>query len=188
MEDRELAEKIEKGDTDAFRRLFESYKDLVYSISLRISGSREEAEDITQDVFIRIFDSIGKFRWEAKLSSWFYRITVNTCLKRERRRRLEKLVSLESLFGEEEDLLPASEEETPDRQVEQVETGRIVRQAIRRLPARQRTAIVLQRYEALSYEEIAQAMAISLYAVESLIHRAKENLARELLPLKKDLR
>ncbi len=188
MDDNELSQRIATGDMDALRQLFERSKDGVYGISLRISGSPEEAEDIVQDVFIRIRGSIGTFRGEAKLSSWIYRVTVNMCLKRERRKRVERLVSLDLLLGETEDLLPSSTDDAPDRRFELAETGRIVREAIRRLPARQRVALVLQRYEGLSHQEIADAMKTSVSAVESLIHRAKENLVRRLLPLEKNLR
>ena len=187
MNDNELSQRIAAGDMDALRELFERYKDLVYSISLRISKSPEEAEDLAQDVFIRIRDSISTFRGEAKLSSWIYRVTVNMCLKRERRKRVERLVSLELLAGDAEDLVPSSADDAPDRRLERAETRRIVREAIRKLPVRQRIALVLQRYEDLSHREIADAMKSSVSAVESLIHRAKENLAQRLLPLEKDL-
>jgi RNA polymerase sigma-70 factor (ECF subfamily) len=152
-----------------------------------MSGNREEAEDTTQDVFIKIFHTVGKFRGEAKLSSWIYRIAVNTCLKRARRKKLENWVSLEFLFQEKEQLQPASPEEPPNQQIEIAEKEQIVQKAIQSLPERQKTALILHRYENLSYEEIAAVMEISLSAVESLLHRAKDNLAQKLIPLKKYL-
>jgi RNA polymerase sigma-70 factor (ECF subfamily) len=152
-----------------------------------MSDSREEAEDITQDVFIKIFHGIGKFRGDAKLSSWIYRIAVNTCLKRERRKKLENWISLEFLFQEKEQLQPVSPEPTPDHEIEIAEKERIVQQAIKSLSERQKTALILHRYENLSYKEIAAVMEISLSAVESLLHRAKDNLSQKLIPLKKYL-
>lgn len=185
MNDKELVIKIKNGDQNAFKQLFEEYQHLVFNISYRMSGNQEEAEDATQDVFIKIYHAIGKFRGEAKLSSWIYRIAVNTCLKRERRKKLENWVSLEFLFQEKKTLQPVSPEKTPDQQIEMAEKERIVQKAIQSLPDRQKAALILQRYENLSYKEIATAMEISLSAVESLLHRGKENLTKKLIPLKK---
>jgi len=185
MNDYDLVSKIKNGDQNAFKQLFEEYQHLVFNISYRMSGNQEEAEDTTQDVFIKIFHAIGKFRGEATLSSWIYRIAVNTCLKRERRKKLENWISLEFLFQEKEQLQPVSPEETPAQQIEIAEKEQIVQKAIQSLPERQKTALILYRYENLSYEEIAAVMEISLSAVESLLHRAKDNLTKKLLPMKK---
>ena len=187
MDERVLVTKIKNGDPTAFKQLFEQYQGYVYNICHRMSGNRVEAEDTTQDVFIKIFHAIGKFRGEAKLSSWIYRVAVNTCLKKERRKRLNNLISLEFLFQDKESFQPMSLEETPDQQMEISETENIVQQAIQQLPARQKTALILHRYENLSYTAIAHVMEISLSAVESLLHRAKENLTKKLIPLKKYL-
>lgn len=187
MNDHELITKIKNGDQNAFRQLFEQYQHPVYNICYRMTGNREETEDITQDVFIKIFHAIGKFRGEAKLSSWIYRIVVNTCLKRERRKKLESWISLEFLFQEKEQFQPESPAESPDQQIEIAEKEQIVQKAIQSLPARQKTALILHHYENLSYQEIAAIIETSLSAVESVLYRAKENLAQKLIPLKKYL-
>lgn len=187
MDDKELAIKIKNGDQNAFRQIYEQHQDLVYNICYRMSDNREEAEDISQDVFLKIYHAIGEFRGDAKLSSWIYRITVNTCLKRERRKKLEKMLSLEFLFQTDEKFQPVSPDKLADHLLEKSEKEQIVQQAIQQLPVRQKTALILQRYENLSYEEIAAAMAINRSAVESLLHRAKENFAKKLLPMQKDL-
>ncbi len=187
MNDKELVTKIKNGDQNALKQLFEQYQHLVYNICYRMTGNQEEAEDITQDVFIKIFHAIGKFRGEAKFSSWIYRIAVNTCLKRERRKKLESWISLEFLFQEKEQFQPESPEESPDQQIEIAEKEQIVQKAIQSIPERQKTALILFRYENLSYEEIAAIMKISLSAVEALLHRAKDNLSQKLIPLKKYL-
>jgi RNA polymerase sigma-70 factor (ECF subfamily) len=183
----ELVTKIKNADYNAFREFFEQYQHFVYNICYRMCGNRETAEDITQEVFIKIFQAIGKFRGEAKLSSWIYRISVNTCLKKERRKKLDYLLSFEFLFQDAKKFQILSPEETPDQQLEISETENIVQQAIYKLPDRQKTALVLHRYESLSYQQIAEVMNISLSAVESLLYRAKENLTEILIPLKKYL-
>lgn len=188
MDEKELIKSLKYGDHDAFKQLFEQYQHYIYNICYRMIGIQEEAEDTTQEVFIKIYHAIGKFRGDAKLSSWIYRIAVNTCLKRERRKKLENWIPLEFLFQNREKFHPVVSEETPHQQIEISETEQIVQQAINQLPARQRTALVLHRYENLSYQEIAQVMEISLSAVESLLHRAKDKLTEKLLPMKKVLR
>lgn len=179
-EEKELLLNLQEGDKTAFRQFFNRYQQLVYNVCYRMSNSREEAEDITQDVFIKVFHAIAGFRGEAKLSTWLYRISVNTCLKNESRKKLNQLVSLDFLLKEEESPYSIFDSETPDQQLEKSETEQIVRYAIQKLSPRQKTAVVLHRYENLSYEEIARVMKISIPAVESLLHRAKENLAEKL--------
>jgi len=184
MDDRQLTLQIINGDVKAFRQLFEQYQHLVFNICFRMTGNREDAEDAAQDVFLKIFHQIGNFRGEAKLSSWIYRLTVNTCLKTARRKKLEYWFSLDFFFQEQEE--PAREN-LPDEQIESSETEILVQRAIQQLPPRQKTALILQRYENLSAEEIARIMETSLSAVEALLHRARENLTEKLLPFKKQL-
>jgi RNA polymerase sigma-70 factor, ECF subfamily len=156
---------------------------LVFNVCYRMCDSREEAEDVTQDVFIKAFQSIAKFRGDAKLSTWLYRIAVNTCLKNQNRKKLSRIVSLDFLLKEEEGPHSIFDSESPEQKMEKSETEQIVKYAIQKLSARQKAAVVLHRYENLSYEEIARVMAISIPAVESLLHRAKVNLSEKLKKL-----
>ncbi|MBN1821104.1 MAG: sigma-70 family RNA polymerase sigma factor [Prolixibacteraceae bacterium] len=178
--EKELLRDLQNGDKIVFKQLFNSYQQLVYNVCYHMSNSREEAEDITQDVFIKVLHAIASFKGEAKLSTWIYRIAVNTCLKNESRKKLNQLVSLDFLLKEEQSLHLIFDPETPDQKLEKSETEQIVRYAIQKLSARQKTAVVLHRYENLSYKEIARVIGISVPAVESLLHRAKENLAEKL--------
>ncbi|MFW6310478.1 MAG: RNA polymerase sigma factor [Prolixibacteraceae bacterium] len=180
LEEKELLLNLQEGDKTAFRQFFNRYQQLVFNVCYRMCDSREVAEDITQDVFIKAFQSIANFRGDAKLSTWLYRITVNTCLKNQNRKKLNRIVSLDFLLKEEESTYSIFDSESPEQKLEKTETEQIVRCAIQKLSARQKTAVVLHRYENLSYEEIARVMAISIPAVESLLHRAKENLSEKL--------
>ncbi|HDP98221.1 MAG TPA: RNA polymerase sigma factor [bacterium] len=174
----------QQDDSINFQKIYHQYRELVFNVCYRMTGNREDADDAAQDVFLKIHHSISRFKGDAKLSSWIFRIAVNTCLNRERRKKLVSWVSLDFLFQEESKDQPLSDDR-PDWQVETQETERIVQQAIQKLPARQKSALVLHRYENLSYDEIAKVMKVSLSAVESLLHRAKENLAAKLIPLLK---
>ncbi len=175
----EFLSRLRDGEAAAFRQVYEQYSDMVYNVCLRMIGNQEDAEDATQEVFLKVHRSVADFRGEAQLSSWIYRIAVNTCLNRERRKKWARWVSLDFLFtpeGEEH----AGSEDSADQFLEEKERVRAVRQAIRSIPQSQKTAIILQRYENLSYQEIADIMGKSLSAVESLLHRAKQNLVKNL--------
>ncbi len=190
MQDQELIEKIQAGDHVAFKKLFDDYKAMVFHICLNMLSNRQEAEDITQDVFFKAYKSIKRFRAESKLSTWLYRITVNHCLNNERRKKQERWISLDFIFqgqGEknrgDQTLSVIASGNSPDVALEESERKRIVQKAINSLPKKQRIAVILHRYEGLSYKEIAEVMACSVASVESRLHRAKANLAKKLLPI-----
>jgi len=184
MEESELIEKIKRNDRTAFRTFYEIYKDMVFNICYRLLNNKQDAEDVTEDVFVKAFRSVDKFRGDAKLSTWLYQIAVNTGLNYARKKKIVAWLSLDFLVGKEESLLDNSQAR-PDLELEKNESEALVQQAIQSLPPRQRTAVILQRYEGLSYKEIANVMKTSLSSVESLLHHAKDKLAEKLLPLLK---
>ncbi len=184
MQESELIEKIKKGDSTAFKTFYEIYKDMIYNVCYRMLNNKQDAEDVTQDVFVKAIRSIHKFRSQAKLSTWLYQIAVHTSLNYTRRKKIAIWLSLDFLMGEDEYLLHNSQAR-PDLELEKNESEALVQQAIHSLPARQRTAVILQRYEGLSYKEIAEVMKTSLSAVESLLHHAKDNLTEKLIALLK---
>ncbi|HDL00887.1 MAG TPA: RNA polymerase sigma factor [candidate division Zixibacteria bacterium] len=182
MEESELIDKIKKDENAAFRTFYEIYKDMIYNVCYRILNDKQDAEDVTQDVFVKAIHSVHQFRGNATISTWLYQIAVNTSLNYFRRKKIIKWLSLDFLMGKEEYFLDNSKAR-PDLELEKTESEALIRYAIHSLPARQRTAIILQRYEGLSYREIAEIMKTSLSAVESLIHHAKDNLSKKILPL-----
>jgi len=184
MEESELIEKIKSNDRTAFRTFYETYKDMIYNVCYRMLNNKQDAEDATQDVFVKAIHSIQKFRGDAKLSTWLYRIAANISLNHIRRKKLTAWLSLDFLVGKEEYLLDNSQAR-PDLELEKNESEALVQQTIHALPPRQRTAIILQRYEGLSCKEIAEVMKTSLSAVESLLHHAKDNLTEKLIALLK---
>jgi len=185
MEESEWIEKIKSNDLTALGTFYEVYKDMVYNVCYRLLSNRQDAEDATQDVFIKVFRAIRKFRGDAKLTTWLYQIAVNTSLNYERRKKLTNWLSLDFLIGEEKSISFSNTQNRPDLELEKSESEDIVWQAILSLPQRQRTAVILQRYEELSYKDIAEVMKTSLSAVESLLHHAKDNLTPKLLTLLK---
>jgi RNA polymerase sigma-70 factor (ECF subfamily) len=185
MTDNELIQKIAAKDHGAFKALVDRYQALVINTCYNLLGNRQDAEDVAQEVFFQVYKSARKFRGEAKISTWLYRIAVNRSLNFIRdNKRFGWLKSLSSLLeGERQEVadVPASDSDRPDIALEKKERNVIVQKAIDSLPENQRTAFVLHKYEGLSYQEIAKISKYSLSSVESLIHRAKLNLQKKLL-------
>jgi RNA polymerase sigma factor (sigma-70 family) len=174
---------LRAGETGAYRKLVDQFSGRVFNTALGLLQHREDAEDVSQEVFVEVFRSISLFREEAKLSSWIYRITVTKSLEllRNRKRKKRSAVVL-SLFGLEHQL---SQSENvpfyhPGVKLENKEMSVALFSAIAKLPLNQRTAFTLHKVENLSYAEIAEAMAVSLSSVESLMFRAKQNLQKHL--------
>ena len=178
--ERELVESCQRGEREAFRALFELYRDKVYSIALRYTNDESTAMDIAQDTFLKLFSSIREFRGEARLESWLYRLVVNSCLDQKRRWRrflpfMDRL--LEDLrFTGESALHTLLQEEVSEQ----------VRSVVATLPPDQRIVIVLRYTEGLSYEEIAEALGCSKGTVASRLSRAHSILERRLRGLAKE--
>ncbi|MDP2303158.1 MAG: sigma-70 family RNA polymerase sigma factor [Ignavibacteria bacterium] len=186
MEEKQIIEHLKNGDEFIYKYVYDQYSRMVYSVCFRMTGNKEEAEDVTQDVFIKLFNSINYFHEDSKLSTWIYQITVNTSLNRLRRKKVINFLSLNFWEDEKGEKEMAVDNITPETNLEKSEIQQIVQEAINSLPAKQKTAIILSRYEELSYKEISKVMELGVSAVESLIFRAKENLAKKLIHLKEN--
>ena len=172
--DREVIEACQRGDYDAFRLLFETHKDRVYSIALRYSGDTAEAMDIAQETFLKLLSSIQDFRGDSSFESWLYRIVVNRCLDHQRRgRKLMPFI---------EDMLDAAENALSKLLRAEVEND--VQAIVGKLPPEQRIVVVLRYTEGLSYEEIAAILNCSKGTVASRLNRAHSVLERRLSHLR----
>lgn len=190
MNEHDLVRKLREGNRSAFKELFDLYSTLVYNVAYKILQNKPDAEDVTQDVFFQAYKSFTRFREESRLSTWLYRIAVNLSLNHQRKRKYERWLSFDFDPVEEDDTdfsAGDTAEENPHSILEQRDTERIVQAAINSLPEQQRVALILHRYEGLPYEEIAKVMQVSVASVESRLHRAKQALAKKLLPLKNEL-
>ena len=183
MEYLELIEKLKNGDAESFRLVVEKYQKLVLNCAYKFLRNRESAEDLTQEVFIELFESINSFRAEAQLSTWIYRIAVTKSLNHIKSlKRKKRFAMVVSLFSEDkvEENIAAPENMNPDQELENQERAKILTWALDKLPENQRVAFTLSKYKEMSYEEISSMMNMSIPSVESLIHRAKTNLKKEL--------
>lgn len=177
--DAALMERVKQGDQQAFRTIVESHQSAIFNLCMQYLNDRQDAEEIAQDVFLKLYKAADSYEPRAKLSTFLYRIAVNLSLNRIRDRRRKRLVSLDILTRR-PDISAGESPDQPDKQMEQEESAAIVRKAIDALPANQRTAVLLNRYHGMSYEEIAAVMKCSVSAVESRLFRAKQNLKKEL--------
>jgi RNA polymerase sigma-70 factor (ECF subfamily) len=183
MTENDFLEQLKSGDSIAFKSLVKQFQNKVYSTTLSILQNTEDAEDLTQEVFVEVFQSIHKFKGDSKLSTWIYRIAVTKSLEFLRKKKAKKRFAIvRNLLGEEEPepIVQLSDFYHPGIVLENKERAIILFAAIGNLPENQKTAFVLHKLEDLSYEEIAKVMQVTLGSVESLMFRAKKNL-RKLL-------
>ena len=166
-----------------FETLYNTYKNLVFNLALQYTQNCDDAQEITQDVFVSIHLSMGKFKYEAKLSTWIYRITINKSLDFIKSKKRNKRFGLfTSLFFDNtnEPKHEISDFNHPGVQLEQKEALLLIFFVLNTLPENQKTALILFKIEKQSLQEIAEIMKLQPKAVESLIFRAKENLAKKL--------
>jgi RNA polymerase sigma-70 factor (ECF subfamily) len=174
-----LIREVAEGEENAFGQLVRKYEHSVMNTIYRYLGSYSEAEDVAQEVFIKVWRNASKFKAKSKFSTWLYRIVVNQCLNY-RSKHSKKCGALDEKIKM-ATTLESSEVEIEFERRERIE---MVRKAVDELPKTQRIAIILSKYEGKSYKEIAQIMEVSLSSVTSLIFRAKDNLRKRLLPLR----
>jgi RNA polymerase sigma-70 factor, ECF subfamily len=183
MSDKELVEQILNGDYSHFRHLVEEYKLQVQRTCYGFTQSQSDAEDIAQEVFIEVFESLGSFRHQSKISTWIYRIAVNKSLNHLRKQKRRLIVqSLEDLLvgkGKAEEYI--DDRRLPDDFTDPDENTKRLKLALNELPNNQRVAITLYTYQQLSYKQISEVMDISVSSVESLIFRSKRNLRKILV-------
>ncbi|MBI5204529.1 MAG: RNA polymerase sigma factor [Nitrospirae bacterium] len=182
-DDIQLMLRFQSGVESCFEQLVERHKNRVFNLAYRFLGSYQEAEDIAQEVFIKIYYAKNSYKPKAKFTTWLYIICKNTCLK-ELRKNKPNTVSMDDTFElSEDDVTPQiADPHTPSSLDSMLNTERalFVKQAIDSLPANQKMALILYRYDQLSYEESAKVMGCSVKAVKSLLHRAKINLKERL--------
>lgn len=167
---------IKSGDHKAFKEIVESWQDMVYNTAVTIVQNAEDAEDITQDVFITVYEKLDDFREESMLSTWIYRITVRKALDSEKRKKRQKYGGLlKRIFSLREEDEPVNFDH-PGVQLDNKEKASVLLRSIKKLPVNQRIAFTLQKIEGLNNREIAAIMDTTLLAVESLQARAKNNL------------
>jgi RNA polymerase sigma-70 factor (ECF subfamily) len=179
-EDVRLMRLVSRGDTSAFENLIERHQALVAGTAARMLGSNSDVEDIAQQVFIRVWKSARRYVPRAKFTTWLLKITRNLVFNELRRAKRRALVPLQSDPGAEDLSIKDEINPAPDASLLEDELKRAIEEAILQLPESQRMALVLRRYEQLSYEEIAEVLDLSVPAVKSVLFRARTELRSRL--------
>jgi RNA polymerase sigma-70 factor, ECF subfamily len=171
---------IGQGDHAAFAELVERHQHAVVGTVAKMLGNASEAEDISQQVFLRVWRHAKRYRPDAKFTTYLFTITRNLVFNESRRRSRKKEVSADEREENSHTLIPANPDRQPDAELLQEELRRAVDAAIATLPEAQRLAVVLRRYEQMPYEEIAKVLEITVSAVKSLLFRARTTLRESL--------
>jgi len=183
-EDIRLMLLVKQGDSDAFNELVRKYQRTVVNLAYRFTGDADAAQDLAQEVFLRVYQAAGRFEAKAKFFTYLYTITINLCRNARDKLQRRKTYSLSSNPFEEDG--PAREVPDPagsaSDQLDRKELSEVVQKAIMSLPEEQRELVLLQRYQGLGYEEIAELTGQSVAAIKSKLHRAKLGLKKKLEP------
>src|SRR6266478_3428719 len=171
----------QEGDREAFRLLFEAYKDRVFSIACYSLGDKTAADDITQQIFVKLFTRIGQFRGDSEFTTWLYRLVINACL--DERRRQRRLLPVAEFTP----MRKGAYRKSPETGYERREIAGSVREAIGGLKPKMRLPILLKYIEGLSYEEIAEVLGCSKGTVASRLNRAHKTLAKKLGHLRREV-
>ena len=179
----QIVQRVLQGDVNAFEKLVLEYEKSVYAITQRMTGNAEDAADMTQETFIKAYNSLSSFRGDSKFSVWLYRIATNVCLDflRSRSRKPTVSLSVEDDDGEEVELDIADESQSPERLLERGLTRDAVRRGLDELSPEYRQILLLREIQGLSYEEIADVLTLEVGTVKSRIFRARKRLCAFLL-------
>ena len=188
--DNQLMQKAGSGDRAAFKELIKKHQGTVTGIIYRYTGNHNEVEDLAQDIFLKIYKAADSYVPRAQFKTWLYKVVANHCLNFFRsQKRKAFITSLDQSLSEDHNphiQRTDAQKEQPEILLQQQELHIALKKALSELPERQRMAIILHRFEGLSYKEVADTLGSSLSAVESLIFRAMNNLKEKLSPYKSD--
>lgn len=182
LDERILVEQLKQRDESAFKTIVETWQKMVFNTALGIVQNEEDAEDIAQEVFVQVYQSIGSFKGESKFTTWLYRITVTKSLDHERKKKRKKRFGfVRSIFGDQNEVLVNPPDfHHPGVVLDNKEEAAVLFRAIAELPESQRIAFTLNKVEGLSYQEVSDITKSTVSSVESLMHRAKNNLRKKL--------
>ncbi len=180
MEEQDFIKALQQGTNQAYGQLLDEYQQKVFGTCISFVPNQEDAEDIAQEVFVEVFNSIAKFKGDSKLSTWIYRIATNKCLEFIRKKNTKKRFGfMQSLLGNDTPIDRSSyftEFNHPGIQLENKEKNEILFAAINKLPESQRTVYTLNKIDDLSYQEVSEITQKSISSIESLLFRTKKNL------------
>lgn len=175
-EEHRLIQRCQQGDRSAYEQIFLKYKDTVYNVAYGMLSNVEDTQDMTQDVFLHVFEKINQFRFKSSFSTWLYRIAVNMCISklRKRKRRTQNIVGLQDYYSQ------TDSPKTPEDELMKKELQSQVQQALKTLSESHRTILTLREMDGLSYKELAEVLQCSVGRVKSRLHEARMELRRKI--------
>jgi RNA polymerase sigma-70 factor, ECF subfamily len=181
MQETKLIEALQNGDETAYKELIERYRPMVHRVIFRMIQDIDDTEDLVQDVFIQIWQSINSFRAESGLKTWIYRLAINKAINHLRWKRVRNFISFSDPGNKSKSQMQlTSNEESGISKLVQADSQNVIFKAVEKLPANQKVAFMLSKAEGLSNPEIAEVLKTTVSAVESLIFRAKSQLKKTL--------
>ena len=176
--DEELMQRVAKGDKHAFTTLVQVHQNSIINFIWRLMGDNTRAEDLSQDVFLRVWKSAPKYEERAKFSTWIYRIAINLCLNKMRTLKIKNIFLTPLPLKRQPQI--NTDSATPENQLLKAEQTRLVFDILNTLPSAQRIAVTLRFYQGMSYAEISQILDRSIPAVDALLVRAKKNIQKKI--------
>lgn len=180
MDETRLIERSEQGDEDAFAVLVNNYKTKVFNLAYSFTRDRETADDLTQEVFIKVYYALDKFQFKSRFGTWLYRIAVNHIKDHLRKVGKGQLVSIDTLRREPS--VPENEIQKKEREQEATDRKKLLYRALRSLPEKHQIILTLRDVQGHSYEEIAGILKLSPGTVDSRLHRARRMLRKKIAP------
>lgn len=171
--DHQAIKRFLAGDASAFEELYHRYQPYVYNVVYGIVQNPDDARDVTQDVFLHVYDSLSRFRGGSSLSTWLYRVAVNAAITHVRKQKRHPHIPLDALRE-----FRAETDTEPEQQIARIEAQQAVQEVLAQLPEQQRAVLVLRYFQELSLEEIAEVMNCSVAAVKVRLHRARNSFRR----------
>jgi len=177
-----LAKLARNGDREAFRELVQLYKDKMYHLAYRMLSNKQEAEDVVQETFLRVYTNLNRYDDTHKFSTWIYRIATNLCIDRLRKRKGTLSLDAENPEGEGIDGydMLSSSDPLPEQQLVLSETQQLIRDAIEKLPAKYKSIVILRYLHDMSLQEISNVLNMPVTTIKTRVHRGREALRKKL--------
>ena len=185
MNEERIVCELKAGNYTVFREIVELFKNRVYGMAYKFTNNYDEAQDLSQEIFLKIYKEIGSFRFESKLSTWIYRISINTCLDWKRKNNKVKILSTSIINDDDEtiELDIKDDNPLPDEAFIQSENQREVHELVYGLPDKYKTVIIMYHFNNMSYQDISLALNIPERTVETRLYRARRLMKDELIKL-----
>lgn len=185
MNEERIVCELKAGNYSIFKEIIELFKNRVYGMAYKFTNNYDEAQDLSQEIFLKIYKEIGGFRFESKLSTWIYRISINTCLDWKRKNNKVKILSTSILNDNDEivDVEIKDDKPLPEEAIIRSENQEEVHELVYRLPDKYKTVIIMYHFNNMSYQDISTALNIPERTVETRLYRARRLLKDELTKL-----